>query len=638
MRLPCLLLAAAVGRAEAWAPAHPQLLTRWAADVSPTHVKPEHPRPDAWRGEGSWQSLNGLWEADGSPADLSAPPFAGAMPQQILVPFPFEAALSGIRMLPKHHYMWYRRNLTVPAAKLSGGGRVLLKFEAVDWHSELWINKKHIGNHSGGYDGFEFDITDALDGEGGASLVLGVFDPTEAGNQPHGKQSMGVFAATKASSKYTSTSGIWATVWLEFVPSTYIADLHIVSTVAESSATVSVEASLGGSAAPAGCSVQVALLDGSSTAGHATGPAATPIAVHLSTMPKLWSPASPFLHNLTATLSCGGKAIDVLNSYVGIRQIELKRVQTPQSEGCAYTPGADTLPGYPRKMDSAAACAAACTAPSCAAWTFSATALPPPPSPPPTPPGPSPGKPGASGVGVDLHGGDLPGMPIHLNGSAAANVTAQAKACEALCAARHSYGAPAERCDAWVISVPGCKSPGHSSWPFAACFLKAGGQTPKSIKNPCRVSGRIGGPDAAPASLISAGDLDMCSLHATLPPPPIIHANGSSCGHWATKLMLNNKPAPFLAGVSAATASLGLGLTAASDGRSLLQQILSQGFWPSALPPRHLPFGLCALKPHGDRSCVSPGMASTRARATKRMCTSWSRISRWASTTSSVSW
>ena len=83
MRLPPLLLAAIFGRAEAWAPAHPQLLTRWAADVSPTHVKPEHPRPDAWRGEGSWQSLNGLWEADGAPADLSAPPFAPApLPQQ----------------------------------------------------------------------------------------------------------------------------------------------------------------------------------------------------------------------------------------------------------------------------------------------------------------------------------------------------------------------------------------------------------------------------------------------------------------------------------------------------------------------------------------------------------------------------
>ena len=54
-------------------------------------------------------------------------------------------------------------------------------------------------------------------------------DPTEAGNQPHGKQYMAAFAASKASSKYTSTSGIWATVWLEYVPATYLADLHIVT-------------------------------------------------------------------------------------------------------------------------------------------------------------------------------------------------------------------------------------------------------------------------------------------------------------------------------------------------------------------------------------------------------------------------
>lgn len=58
-------------------------------------------------------------------------------------------------------------------------------------------------------------------------VVCAADDPTEAGNQPHGKQYMAAFAASKASSKYTSTSGIWATVWLEYVSATYLADLHI---------------------------------------------------------------------------------------------------------------------------------------------------------------------------------------------------------------------------------------------------------------------------------------------------------------------------------------------------------------------------------------------------------------------------
>jgi hypothetical protein len=64
-------------------------------------------------------------------------------------------------------------------------------------------------------------------------------DPTEQGDQPHGKQYMAAFHASKASSKYTSTSGIWATVWLEFVPTTYLSELHIATaSVGTSSATM----------------------------------------------------------------------------------------------------------------------------------------------------------------------------------------------------------------------------------------------------------------------------------------------------------------------------------------------------------------------------------------------------------------
>ena len=84
--LHTLVAASSGGSAQPWAPANPQLLTQWAKLVGPDHAHPEHPRPDLHRGEGSWQSLNGLWEADSSPADLSTPPFAPArMPQQILV-------------------------------------------------------------------------------------------------------------------------------------------------------------------------------------------------------------------------------------------------------------------------------------------------------------------------------------------------------------------------------------------------------------------------------------------------------------------------------------------------------------------------------------------------------------------------
>ena len=197
------LLSAAPVTPAPWAPAHPQLLTRWASLVSPERSHPEHPRPDAHReGEDqppSWLSLNGLWDADSSPEDLSSPPFSpAAMPQRILVPYPFEAALSGIRELPKHGYMWYRRNVTLPAGRRSHSrdagadaaagpgagswgsgysGRVLLKFEAVDWQSTLYIDGVRVGNHSGGYDSFSFDVSEHLKAKGN-ELLLFVFDPS----------------------------------------------------------------------------------------------------------------------------------------------------------------------------------------------------------------------------------------------------------------------------------------------------------------------------------------------------------------------------------------------------------------------------------------------------------------------------
>lgn len=182
--------------------------------------------------------------------------------------------------------MWYRRNLSISPAKLSSGGRVILKFEAVDWQSEVYINGKQIGKHSGGYDGFEFDITEALGGKPTAELVVGVYDPTEKGDQPHGKQYMAAFSATKASSKYTSTSGIWATVWLEFVPASHIADLHVVSSVGDASATVLVNVSLVkySTGKPDICAQRfpvkatVSLLDGRSIVGSASAAAGAWIA------------------------------------------------------------------------------------------------------------------------------------------------------------------------------------------------------------------------------------------------------------------------------------------------------------------------------------------------------------------------
>ena len=597
-----LLPACAVG----WAPANVKLLTRWAALVSPTHARPEHPRPDKWRSSEenappSWVSLNGLWEADGSPTDLSAPPFGTTLPREILVPFPFEAALSGIRELPVHGYMWYRRNISRALQPHHARGRVLLNFEAVDWHAEVYLGGKHLGNHSGGYDGFSFDITEHMVGaaDGAVELLVGVYDPTEGGDQPHGKQYRAAFDPKGVSSKYTSTSGIWATVWLEYVGPAYIADFEIVPTVGDGFADVVMTPTVvlssssksgssdrnGGSSSGGigedGCTVTFTMLDQGVPVGTASGPATGSVTVRLS-MPKLWTPSSPFLYNATVVLACGAAnakedgtgtpgtsradagetSVDSVHTYVGVRSVGLKALRSLPSAGYKYpVPSASSvLPGYPKPAASAADCEQQCNAPLCAAWNYgpATPSPPPPPPPPPSPPPPPPSPPGGPTVGVDLHGGDLVDGGVKLN--ATFSINGSSAVCKAMCEA---YGG----CRAWVIDIPNCVARGHSTFTDSLCFLK--GKNTQRMQNKCRVSGTVGGgvtvgsggivEDAAHgnrAGRVSNGAGKVCTLQSTIPKGPILQDAAATCGYWSTKLMLNNEPAPFLAG------------------------ILSQGFWP----------------------------------------------------------
>jgi hypothetical protein len=284
------------------------LMTPWAASVSPTNVWPEYPRPQLVRPD--WENLNGLWDYAITPETVAkAPPFAG----KILVPFPVEAALSGVMTnLNEHSKLWYHRAFTVPAAWQ--GRRVRLHFGAVDWRCEVWVNGREVGRHQGGYDAFTFDITDALHGQGAQDMVVCVTDPTE-GDQPRGKQSRkpeGIF--------YTSTSGIWQTVWLEPVPDTSIDHLKLVPDVD----TKSLHVWAAVNRFSEGLSIEaVALADGKKIAS-VTGPANAELVLSLPE-PHLWSPDDPFLYGLQVTLKAGDKTLDSVTSYFGMRKIALRK-------------------------------------------------------------------------------------------------------------------------------------------------------------------------------------------------------------------------------------------------------------------------------------------------------------------------
>ena len=294
-------------RAAAWQPAKGPLMTRWAKDVKADKPHPEYPRPQMQRER--WLNLNGIWQLAFAKKDEAAP-IGKELSERILVPFPVESALSGVM---KHaDRLWYRRLVTVP--KEWAGQRVLLHFGAVDWEAKVWVNGKEIGGHRGGYDAFHFDITDALKKEGEQELIVGVWDPTDAGTQPRGKQVRkpgGIF--------YTPTTGIWQTVWLEPVPAAHIEGLHIVPDVDGKKVRVTVQAR--GTAA--GHRVTVVARDGAAFVSSVRGAPGEELTLDIAE-PKLWSPDTPFLYELRVQLALGAAAAeDAVTSYFGMRKISV---------------------------------------------------------------------------------------------------------------------------------------------------------------------------------------------------------------------------------------------------------------------------------------------------------------------------
>ncbi len=306
--LACCLAASILAlpaRGDDWKPAESKLMTPWAKDVSPDNALPEYPRPQMVRD--AWTNLNGLWDYAVVDREAQKPE---KWDGKILVPYCIESALSGVgkRVSPQQR-LWYRRSFSAKAP--ADGGRVLLHFGAVDWKTTVFVNGKFMGEHKGGYDPFTINITPALkDGEN--ELAVAVWDPSNEGYQPRGKQVLkphGIW--------YTPVTGIWQTAWLETVPATYVRSLKIVPDVDGSALEVTV---FGSNEAD----VQIVAKDGSAVAGKAAGRTGHAVSVPIADA-KLWSPDSPFLYDLTIELLQGGKVVDTVESYAGMQKIELAK-------------------------------------------------------------------------------------------------------------------------------------------------------------------------------------------------------------------------------------------------------------------------------------------------------------------------
>lgn len=298
-----------------WKPAPAPLLSRFAKDVSPEHPWPEYPRPTMQRER--WLNLNGLWQfVEAKEGD--AAPFGKELDARILVPFPVESALSGVgRQMER---LFYRRTFDVPAEWGAFGGdgqRLLMHFGAVDWECEILVNGKSLLTHRGGYDRFSVDVTDALIAGATQELIVRVFDPSDGGSQPRGKQ-----VKQPGGIWYTPTTGIWQTVWIEPVPKARIVGLKLTPDLAAGL----VHADVRTDGAIRDGTKMVFIVRGAGVEPWAhVNPTDLPGGMRINVpAPRVWRPEDPYLYDLTVEWRrADDSVIDRVTSYFGMRSIAL---------------------------------------------------------------------------------------------------------------------------------------------------------------------------------------------------------------------------------------------------------------------------------------------------------------------------
>lgn len=274
-----------------------------------TMPRAEHPQPQMQRKE--WMNLNGEWDFafDFGNSGIDREFYERTqLDRKITVPFCPESELSGIGYKDFIPAVWYHRTVVITAEQRKG--RVLLHFGAVDYECQVWVNGRKAGEHKGGYTSFCFDITELVsEGENHLSVYAG--DDTRSGRQPRGKQS-GLYASHGCD--YTRTTGIWQTVWLEFVPERYIKKVQYYPNIAEG--TVTIKAVTEGEGVLRAEAFWKGVSCGSAQAKTTAGNAVLTIA--LSEL-QLWEAGNGRLYDLELRFE-----EDCVHSYFGMREVKIQ--------------------------------------------------------------------------------------------------------------------------------------------------------------------------------------------------------------------------------------------------------------------------------------------------------------------------
>lgn len=276
----------------------------------------EYPRPELVRD--SFINLNGEWqfEPDMGLSGKEKRMLAGKFPQlngKIELPFCPESKLSGVCDTDFHNACWYQRTVNITK---NANERTIMHFGAAFRHTELYVNEKYVGFHDGGYTSFEFDITEYVT-DGDNLFTVYCEGDCRKGEYPSGKQ-CGYYKPKGC--YYTRTTGIWQTVWLEYVPVSYIKRMKFDSDI--DSGTLSVRLDSVGTGMR---TIRLAAYyDGKKIAASeiSTSLDTAFLSLHIDEENlHLWSPDSPCLYDLTAELVCG-ESEDFVRSYFGMRKVE----------------------------------------------------------------------------------------------------------------------------------------------------------------------------------------------------------------------------------------------------------------------------------------------------------------------------
>ncbi len=283
----------------------------------------EYPRPQFIRK--NWENLNGQWQFDYDDANkglLEKWYLQKEFTKEITVPFSYQSELSGIHDTDFHDLVWYKRSFDIP--KEWDQKRLILHFGAVDYRASVWVNGKYIGSHEGGHVPFQLEVTEAVD-VGKNELVVRVEDVTQDLDQPRGKQywkekSEGIF--------YTRTTGIWQTVWLEMVESSYIEKVKMTPDIDKDE--IMMEYVVNGGSDSQFLEVEISF-EGSLVASESlkliNNNGARSIFLndfHVHDEGRLWSPEHPNLYDVVFRLKDGSTVLDEVSSYFGMRKVSVE--------------------------------------------------------------------------------------------------------------------------------------------------------------------------------------------------------------------------------------------------------------------------------------------------------------------------